>query len=211
MVHDGLLDAEHLAPFKTLVLPNVEALSDAQCAQLAAFVRGGGGLVATRETSLRDESGVPRKDFGLAELFGVSFSGRRPGPVRNSYLRLEHAAAPGHPLLRGLEDAPRIIHGVWQLEVAPRRAFPSGAAHARPVLPDLPMEKVYVREERRDLAAGVRARGGRGPRRLLPLGPRSHVLGSTLAGSPRAAAQRGAVGNERGGARRASRAGAWST
>ena len=55
MVHDGLLDAGHLAPFKTLVLPNVEALSDAQCEQLAAFVRGGGGLVATRETSLHDE------------------------------------------------------------------------------------------------------------------------------------------------------------
>ena len=34
MVHDRLLDAEHLAPFKTLILPNIAALSDAQCAQL---------------------------------------------------------------------------------------------------------------------------------------------------------------------------------
>ena len=29
MVHDRLLDAEHLAPFKTLILPNIAALSDA--------------------------------------------------------------------------------------------------------------------------------------------------------------------------------------
>lgn len=34
MVHDGLLDPEHLAPFQTLILPNVAALSLAQCAQL---------------------------------------------------------------------------------------------------------------------------------------------------------------------------------
>ena len=28
MVHDRLLDAEHLAPFQTLILPNIAALSD---------------------------------------------------------------------------------------------------------------------------------------------------------------------------------------
>ena len=32
MVHDRLLDADHLARFKTLILPNIAALSDAQCA-----------------------------------------------------------------------------------------------------------------------------------------------------------------------------------
>jgi hypothetical protein len=146
MVHDRLLDPEHLAPFRTLVLPNVAALSDAQCAQLRAFVEHGGGLVATYETSLFDEEGAPRKDFGLADLFGASFVSRRQGPVQNSYLRLEHEAAPGHPLLRGLEDAPRIIHGVWQLEVKTTRPYPNPPVTLIPSYPDLPMEKVYVRE-----------------------------------------------------------------
>ncbi len=35
MVHDRLLDATHLSPLKTLILPNIAALSDA----LAAFGR----------------------------------------------------------------------------------------------------------------------------------------------------------------------------
>ena len=95
MVHDRLLDAAHLAPFKTLILPNIAALSDAQCEQLRAFVERGGGLVATYETSLYDEWGVQRKDFGLADLFGVDFAGRVEGPMQNAYLRLEHDTAPG--------------------------------------------------------------------------------------------------------------------
>jgi hypothetical protein len=66
--------------------------------------------------------------------------------VRNSYLRLEHETARGHPLLKGLEDAPRIIHGVWQLEVQPTAAFPDPPLTLIPSYPDLPMEKVYVRQ-----------------------------------------------------------------
>jgi hypothetical protein len=162
MVHDRLLDAAQLAPLRTLILPNVEALSEAQCAQLADFVRRGGGLVATGESSLRDENGDERRDFGLAQLFGVSFGGRRPGPVRNSYLRLEHEAAGPHPLLRGLEDAPRIIHGVWQLEVKPTRPFANPPLTLVPSYPDLPMEKVYVREERHDLPQAFLSRVGEG-------------------------------------------------
>ncbi|MFN8096471.1 MAG: beta-galactosidase trimerization domain-containing protein, partial [Vicinamibacteria bacterium] len=162
LVHDGLLDEQHLASFRTLVLPNVEALSEAQCAQLAAFVRRGGGLVATGETSLRDENGAERRDFGLAALFGVAVAGRRPTPVRNAYLSLEHRSAPGHPLLRGLEDAPRIIHGVCPLDVTPRQPFPNPPVTLVPSYPDLPMEKVYVREERHDVPQVFLREEGRG-------------------------------------------------
>jgi hypothetical protein len=150
MVHDRRLDAESLAALKTLILPNTALLSDLQCRQIASFVEGGGAVVATYETSLYDEWGAPRADFGLAGLFGVSFARRREGPVRNAYLRLEHETAAGHPLLAGLEDAPRIIHGAWQLEVTPTAAFPKAPVTLIPAYPDLPMEKVYVREPRTD-------------------------------------------------------------
>lgn len=152
LVHDRLLDAEHLAPFKTLILPNIAALSDAQCERLRAFVRGGGGLIATGETSLYNEWGEPRGDFGLADLFGVSSTGRTEGPMRNAYLRLEHDAAPAHPLLLGLEDAPRIIHGVWRVAVKPTAEFGPAPVTLIPAYPDLPMEKVYVREPKTDIA-----------------------------------------------------------
>lgn len=151
MVHDRLLDAEHLSAFKTLILPNLAALSEAQCAQLRAFVERGGGLVATHETSLHDEWGVKRKDFGLAGLFGVSFGGKTEGPMRNAYLRLEHDTAKGHPLLSGLEDAPRIIHGITRVEVTPKEKFPAPPLTLIPSYPDLPMEKVFTKTPRTDI------------------------------------------------------------
>jgi hypothetical protein len=147
MVHDRLLDAAHLSPLKTLILPNIAALSEVQCAQLRAFVERGGGLIATYETSLYDEWGVKRRDFGLADLFGVTFKGRIDGPLQNSYLRLETDPTTGkrHPLLAGLEDASRIINGTRCVEVASTRPFPHPPLTLIPSYPDLPMEQVYPR------------------------------------------------------------------
>jgi hypothetical protein len=152
LVHDRLLDAAHIGQFKTLILPNIAALSDAQCDQLRAFVNNGGSVIATYETSLCDEWGVRRKDFGLADLLGVGWKGRTEGPMQNSYLRLEHDTAHGHQLLKGLEDAPRIVNGVWRLEVEPREKFSQVPLTLIPSYPDLPMEKVFPRVEKTDVA-----------------------------------------------------------
>ena len=152
MVHDRLLEPAHLNSFKTLILPNIAALSDAQCDRLREFVKNGGSLIATYETSLHDEWGAKRKNFGLWDLFGVSFKGRTEVPLHNSYLRLEHEAFPGHPLLEGLEDAPRIINGVWRLEVEEKSTFPERPVTLIPSYPDLPMEKVYPRVSKTDKA-----------------------------------------------------------
>ncbi len=152
MVHDRRLDAAHVSQYKTLILPNIAALSDAQCDQLRAFVGNGGSLIATYETSLYDQWGVRRKDFGLADLFAVSWNGRIESPMQNSYLRLEHEAVPHHPLFKGLEDAPRIVNGVSRLEVEPREKVAPAPLTLIPSYPDLPMEKVYPRQAKTDIA-----------------------------------------------------------
>ena len=154
MVHDRLLDAEHVDPFKTLILPAVAALSDEQCQQLSAFVERGGSLVATYETSLCDEWGARRKDFGLADLFGVSFRGTRRGPdaelvpAARGPIRGRTGAI---PLLAGLEDAPRIINGTYRLDVEANRPLGSPPLTLIPSYPDLPMEKVYPRTAKTDI------------------------------------------------------------
>ena len=152
MVHDRLLDPAHLAPYATLILPNLAALSDAQCDQLRAFVKNGGNLIATYETSLYDEWGVRRGNFGLADLFGVDWTGKVEGPMLNSYIRLEHNALPKHILFTGLEDASRVINGVSRLDVTPRDTFAETPLTLIPSYPDLPMEKVYPRTMKTDIS-----------------------------------------------------------
>ena len=147
MVHDRLLDADHVDRYRVLILPNIAALSDKQCDQLRSYVERGGNLIATFETSLYDEWGVRRPDFGLGSLFGASYAGRVEGPMRNSYLNLE--TEPGgdyHPLLKGMEDAGRIVNGVNRVLVKP--AKPSSThppLTVMPTYPDLPMEAVFPR------------------------------------------------------------------
>lgn len=145
MVHDRLMDAAHLEGLTTLVLPNVAALSAAQCEQLRAFVARGGNLVATLETSLYNEVGRRRDNFGLADLFGVDFDGQVEGPLKNAYLWLEHDTETAPAFLAGLEDARRIIYGGTRVHVRAREEMLSPPLTLVPPYPDLPMEEVYPR------------------------------------------------------------------
>jgi hypothetical protein len=146
MVNDRLLDSEHLNPFRLLVLPNIPTLSDNQCNQLRKFVEEGGSLLATFETSLYDENGKRREDFGLAGLFGISYDGGVEGPMQNSYLRLKSDPETNqfHPVLKGLEDAYRTINTIHRIKVRPAAEFPQPVTLI-PTYPDLPMEHVYPR------------------------------------------------------------------
>jgi hypothetical protein len=146
MVHEAFLTPDRLDRFKLLILADAAALSDAQCGAIRDYVGRGGSVLATFATSLYDELGRQRTELGLADLFGVSFAGRIDGPMQNSYLSLDADAATGkrHPILEGLDDTPRIINGVFRVDVKPVLPFPSPITLI-PTYPDLPMEDVYPR------------------------------------------------------------------
>jgi hypothetical protein len=146
MVHDELLDADRLVAFKVLILPNIAALSDRQCGQIREFVRNGGGLVATYETSLYDQRGAKRANFGLSDLLGANYAGGLDARMQNSYLRLEGK----HALLRGFEGVERIINGVSRVHTKPIGAYPNPPLTLIPSYPDLPMEEVFPRVDHTD-------------------------------------------------------------
>ena len=152
LVHEAFLTPDRLDRFKLLVLADAAALTDAQCGAIREYVHRGGSVVATFATSLFDETGRRRDDFGLADVFGVSFAGRIDGPMQNSYLSLDADPATGrrHPILAGLDAAPRIVNGVFRIEVKPSVGFPSPVTLI-PSYPDLPMEDVYPRVPRTDV------------------------------------------------------------
>ncbi|HUB34455.1 MAG TPA: beta-galactosidase trimerization domain-containing protein [Bryobacteraceae bacterium] len=163
MVHDRLLDAAHVGRYRTLILPNIAALSTAQCRQIEDYVRAGGNVVATHETSLYDEWGVRRQDFGLASLFGASFAGRIDTDVHNSYLNVDKDPQSGvyHPIVHGLEEATRIINGVNWVHTRPLASLHSPLTLV-PSYPDLPMEEVWARVPRTDVPGLYAREVGRG-------------------------------------------------
>ncbi|WP_432877771.1 alpha-amylase family protein [Kribbella sp. CA-245084] len=137
-VADQVMTLERLRAFKVVVLANAEQLSDEQCAILRSYVEGGGSLVAAYQSSLYDERGAARPDFGLGDVLAVRLTDKSR-PVQNNYIALMDA----HPLNAGFEGTKRIIGGTHIIgvesgAVAPFRFIPD--------FPDLPMEEVYQRE-----------------------------------------------------------------
>lgn len=162
--------------FSALVLPNVGAMSDAQVASIRRFVERGGGLLATGDSSLFDESGDARPDFALADLFGAHLPGprqtgdearrrRQASETVHSYLRLPPgaraqgdgprsanepavaAAATRHPVLRGLEDTDILPFGGT---LVPLTVDPGAEVLLTfvPAFPIYPPETAWMREPR---------------------------------------------------------------
>ena len=73
VVLDGQVSQERLSRYRALSLPGVAALSEDQRREIRAFVDAGGGLIATFNSSLCDECGDRRDDFGLADVLGARF------------------------------------------------------------------------------------------------------------------------------------------
>lgn len=152
-VADKVMTLERLRAFKVVVLANAERLSDEQCAILRAYVEGGGSLVAAYQSSLYDETGAQRPDFGLGDVLGVRLEepSRR---VQNNYIALMEP----HPLNAGFEGAQRIIGGTHIIGVGSDAVVPFRFI---PDFPDLPMEEVYQREAPDKPAVVCTENGGR--------------------------------------------------
>jgi hypothetical protein len=84
---DYEMTPEKLANYKLVFVPNAPCLSDAQGALLAGYVEGGGNLVATHLTSIADEYGRPRHNYGLSELLGAGLKSFDPLEIPDLYLR----------------------------------------------------------------------------------------------------------------------------
>ncbi len=175
--------ADHVArdapELDVLVLPNLAAMSEAQCAAVRRFVEGGGGLVATGETSLYDDEGRRRADFALAGLLGAratgehrgSFDGPAASPWASgeghSYLRLA-AGGSRAPVLAGFEDTDLLPFG-GRVEVVRAESGASVPLTLVPNSPQSPPENVWMREARTGIPGLVlNATPGRGRVAYLP-------------------------------------------
>lgn len=83
--------------YRVLVLPNVACMSDEQARAIQEFVRGGGSIVATGETSLYDEKYRIRDDFILSDVFGFHHGQVEDGVIKNQFGDGLSVYLPGNP------------------------------------------------------------------------------------------------------------------
>jgi hypothetical protein len=83
VINDWNLIELDLAKYKVLILPNAACLDDSQVAAIERYVKNGGGLIASLDTSLFDEFGNPRKNFALGDVLGVEYRGLPDAKVKD--------------------------------------------------------------------------------------------------------------------------------
>lgn len=175
--------ADHIArdgaQFKTLILPNVAAVSESQVQSLRAFVAHGGNLIVTGESTLYTEWGDRRSDFALADLLGVEATGSVEGGTgegsatwetyeQHSYLRLDpeqratvdgphiedepFAVGERHPVLRGFGETDILPFG-GRLEVVAAARDVEVPLTWIPPFPIYPPEFAWMRDALTDSPA----------------------------------------------------------
>ena len=135
-LHEDQLDLERLRKYAAVILPNIALLSDTQCAQLRAYVQQGGSLLATFETSMYNDQGERRSDFGLADVLGIHTAGKvigRRGNANPFYARIERR----HPILDGFTNTDWLPGAEYRQPVA---------AVANPILTVVPGFVAYPPE-----------------------------------------------------------------
>jgi type 1 glutamine amidotransferase len=94
------------------VVDAAECLDRDCIAALISFVEGGGGLVVTHRTSMRDAEGTQRQDFAMAPLLGVNYAGMTKHWY--GFLNLESR----HPLTAELPlNFPMTVYDTLQVKV----------------------------------------------------------------------------------------------
>jgi hypothetical protein len=169
-----------------LVLPDVGALSQQQCEAIRQFSKRGGAIIGTGATSLYDEWGDRRQDFGLADLFGThapSGFGRTEATQVHSYLRIlpemrgkvwgpnggdePPVSGERHAVLRGFDETDIIPFGgvLEQMRVDPGSTVPLTFV---PVFPVYPPETAWMRQPKTDIPALVLRTSGTARVAYLP-------------------------------------------
>jgi hypothetical protein len=182
------------ASVRVLILPNLAAMSDAQCEAVRKFSSGGGAVIATGVTSLYTEFGDARPDYGLADIFGAhvisgqlggSAGAERAGAAQtlHTYLRLTPQLRAGvwgpetgdepkvtgqrHPVLRGFEETDILPFG-GTLKALRLDSGVTVPLTFVPPFPVLPPETSWMREPKTDIPGLVLKGGFSGKTAFLP-------------------------------------------
>lgn len=156
------LNADHIARYadriRTLILPDLAVLTDAQADEILAHLDRGGNLVLTGLAGSRDCDGLPRAENSLLRRLGLRLTGMTAGASGKPAYGWEHyethnylaLPAERHPVLKGFEDTDIIGFG-GSLPIVQSEGPLRPVSGYIPPFPIYPPEFSWVREVREDM------------------------------------------------------------
>jgi hypothetical protein len=145
--HDFILaeqiTAQKLKEYYLVLLPNVQCMSDQEVRLIREYVNQGGKVVATYATSLLDENGSPRSNFGLSKEFGVNFEGEKWNTMKDNY---QYIAAATHPLVAEDASKTQLLHQyAYTLKTKPQTSA-KVICNVVPTVHNQPPDKAWVEQ-----------------------------------------------------------------
>ena len=140
-IADDQVSKERLARYKVIILANVRSLSDAELELIKEFVGNGGNIVATYETSLFNSDGIKRQDFGLAEVFGCSFTGEKINTRKDFY---QVIADPNHYIVSPDSQQTQLLINAGYTLICKAAPTSKKICTYNPVVHNQPPEKAWT-------------------------------------------------------------------
>jgi len=184
---DDQISRERLGKYKVVILPNVRMLSEKETELLKNYVREGGNVLATYATSLYNMNGIEATDFGLTELFGVHYTGKKLDTRRDNF---QFIADPKHPLVSADRKATELLFnsGFTLLCLPVKEA--EVICTLTPIIRNQPPDKSWVEKFSTENPTIVENKYGKG--KVLYFSNQPDVLSYTIGHSdPRNLLQRG--------------------
>lgn len=137
---------EKIKDLKVIILPNTACISDTHMEIFREYVKQGGGIVASYKTSLFDENGKERTDFGLKDLFGCSWTGIEKDTEIDCYQKIRCT----HPILRntGFQNTEMLMNeGKTLLCTLENHSEANMVCSYIPQIPNQPPEFAWIGKE----------------------------------------------------------------
>lgn len=145
--HDFILDdqlsKEKLQKYKLVILPNIRCMSEKELTLLKEYVRDGGNLLATYATSLYDADGKERQDYGLAEVFGVHYAGKKVNTRKDNYQFILNKK---HPLVEADSPHTELLFNAGYTALSKPTKEATVICTWVPTIQNQPPDKAWVQE-----------------------------------------------------------------
>jgi hypothetical protein len=150
---------DEVSKYKLLIVPNGAYLSDEHIEIIRKYVSMGGGLIASYETSLYDEKGNKREDFGLGDLFGCSYTGIRKDTQIDCYQMLKEP----HTITSGFRDTSLLMNDGYTLQCTPtgKEGYQVVCTYV-PKIPNQPPPKAWIKDMRTPFPTIIAGTYGKG-------------------------------------------------